>query len=306
MIKLKIVIAFLIIICLGGGYFSFADYHARVQGEHCDKNEYTNSRECAKYDLPSFVLIKIISTLDHHEGSVVGLGTLAVAAFTLLLWMSTSRLWREATRASAIAKTAANAARDSADAAVRSYFPVLIPFVAQMDKLHPVNDPRSAIEFESYIQLAFENLGKTVAIIRHAYASLFLMDGDEFPQPDFDNLSEHIYDEVVAADTKRQNTVDWRAVIEVRQKFLLTQQEYSELLAEASAAKFKRFVLLTRVVYDDLFGYRHTACACIKMRLVPHNGAIGVFQTPRGGVRYNYMVSRKIGNAPPSNLPKVS
>jgi len=86
-----------------------------INGEVCDKDYYTGKKECPKYSPALFVIVQIAKLLDHHEGSVVGLGTIFVALFTWRLWISTNRLWSESIKAGATAKIAAEAAKLSAE-----------------------------------------------------------------------------------------------------------------------------------------------------------------------------------------------
>ena len=95
----------------------------------CEKDKETQQEECSQYSAFPFVLVKIVKALDHHEGAVLGLGTIAVAFFTFGLWLSTSDLWKEATAASKIAK-------QSADIAFTTAMPILTPYVTDMSHIH--------------------------------------------------------------------------------------------------------------------------------------------------------------------------
>jgi len=190
---------------------------------------------------------------------------------------------------------AANAARASADAAISTYVPVLMPFVTDMSNLHPLTEKGGPVEFESGIQLAFENLGKTTAVVREVRAKLFLTKLAETPNISIDSLPKHEHDEVVPGETIRGKADGWRAWIQIKEKFVLSQSDFAELLSDATRPH-QRFGLLTYVVYDDIFGNRHKSRAWIKMRIFPMatKGTVGAFQTPRGGARYNYTTREKI------------
>jgi hypothetical protein len=62
-------------------------------GKACHKNQYTDKENCAQYSTLPFILVRITETLDHHEGTVVGIGTVFVAIFTFFLVRSTNKLW---------------------------------------------------------------------------------------------------------------------------------------------------------------------------------------------------------------------
>lgn len=256
-------------------------------GEICEKGEYTGEKECPKYGFFLFSLIKVVKTLDHHEGTVVGLGTLFVAAFTWALVRSTNRLWEEAKATSKIAVASANAAKESADAAVAASIPVLEPFITQ-GPLHPLDAGQCQQEFTAIADFVFRNLGKTPAIVQEVRAGLFLCQGEVFPSVDYGNLTLYSNEPWVAgADAGPQV----QAIVECRHRFTLTAEQATQLLSEENATS-RRFALIGKVIYDDLFGYRHTRHFCLKLR---HHTANGLFQTTRGGRKYNNVSREKVG-----------
>ena len=74
----------------------FANLTAIENGEICEKDKETDKYECTKYGALPFIFVKIIKTFDHHEGTVVGLATIALAFFTWRLYWSTDNLVRGA------------------------------------------------------------------------------------------------------------------------------------------------------------------------------------------------------------------
>src|SRR5687768_6381783 len=65
-----------------------------LSDEVCDPDEIGHEQECLEYFLPLALLIRGINLLNHNEGAVLGLATIAIAWFTLSLRRSTDRLWR--------------------------------------------------------------------------------------------------------------------------------------------------------------------------------------------------------------------
>lgn len=63
-------------------------------GDYCSDKQHTGKENCAQYDTAGIIAIKILDTLDHHEGTVVGIGTAFLALFTWLLAKSTDALRR--------------------------------------------------------------------------------------------------------------------------------------------------------------------------------------------------------------------
>jgi hypothetical protein len=83
----------------------------------------------AAYALTAHGLEQVRLTLEHWEPAIVGLGTLAIAAFTATLWRATTRLWQTTSDAAnqqafdmqsaySVARRSADAARRSAEAAM--------------------------------------------------------------------------------------------------------------------------------------------------------------------------------------------
>jgi 4-amino-4-deoxy-L-arabinose transferase-like glycosyltransferase len=62
----------------------------------CDQDEHTQQQHCASHHIASFVLLKVKKALSDWEPVLVGIGTLAIAAFTWRLWVSTAGLWHHA------------------------------------------------------------------------------------------------------------------------------------------------------------------------------------------------------------------
>lgn len=61
----------------------------------CDQDKLTQ-RHCTKHHIASFVLLTVKKALSDWEPVLVGIGTLAIAAFTWRLWVSTAGLWYHA------------------------------------------------------------------------------------------------------------------------------------------------------------------------------------------------------------------
>lgn len=226
--------------------------------------------------------------LDHHEGSVVGLGTLALVVVTGFLWYSTKKLWEESVRAGKTAEKAADAARDSAHAAVVASMPILQPWVTVFRHPPIIHLPESAnplFTFDAPIRMVFRNYGKTPAAIREVRAELFLVRDGTLPEPMFDNLPIREYSVMVPGE---QTTNEVEAALSFNKTFIVPQDHFQELLSEADGVTpCRRIYLLGKVIYDDFFGVRHDRKFCLKLRLTfPHNFP-SLFQVQKGEREYN-------------------
>lgn len=224
--------------------------------------------------------------------------TLVLAVANILLWLTTKNLVTEAKTASGIARDAANAARDYADAAVKSVMPVLFPYVTDMTKLHPLTASDSSVTHDANIFIAFDNYGKTPGTIRRVCAALFLTEIDQLPEVNFEKLPTHEYQTMVPGETRGKDVVT--GALDLKQTITFSSLELSELISKAEG-KFRRFVLIGEVVYDDFFGNRHTSRFCVKLRLwlTSMPTAVHMFQVAKGGPKYNRVTTEKI----PKNDP---
>jgi hypothetical protein len=235
-----------------------------------------------------------LAFLETHNGLVSALSSIVVAGFTWALWVSTQGLWSEAKVAGETARRAADAAARSADAAVKASMPVLFPYVTNMAALHPLEEIEQPLNHEAILLIAFDNYGKTPARIWEVRAKLFLTIADALPpEVDLDRLEEFPYQVWVPGDARGKN-LDTGA-LEMRERVHFTPDELRATLSEAVEPRFRRFALIGKVVYDDLFGYRHTSRFCLKFRLwrakAPGYSVVHTFQVAIGGERYNSVTS---------------
>jgi len=233
-----------------------------------------------------------------------------LAKYTYKLWNATVQLGQDAKDAAqrqagemaqslAISKQAADAAKASADAAVKSSMPVLFPFITEMSQLHPLDPISSPTTHDANIFLAFDNYGKTPGAIRRVHAQLFLTTRDELPDVDVGSLPIHPYAVMVPGNARGKDLIT--GALDLKQPVDLNPAELNQLLSEATG-NFRRFALLGKVVYDDLFGSRHTSSFCIKLRLWSVGGALAVkrtFQVAHGGSRYNSVTSERVPTPDP-------
>lgn len=235
-----------------------------------------------------------------------------LAFFTALLWLATVNLAKDAKRTSerqsaetekslSISKQAAIAAKASADAALKSSMPVLFPSITGMDQLHPLTESNTAITHDANIFIQFDNYGKTPGIIRQVRADLYLTDRDRLPKVDFENLTIRKYYVMVPGNTLGKDQMT--GALDLKQTITFSPIELTELLSEARD-KFRRFVLIGQVIYDDFFGLRHTSRFCVKLRMwtvlaVGNIPVINYFQIAHGGSAYNRIESKEIPKPDP-------
>jgi hypothetical protein len=65
-----------------------------IYGEICSKSEYSGEKECATHYIATFVVLSVGEFLEAHDGAMVAIATIFIAAFTFNLKRSTDRLWK--------------------------------------------------------------------------------------------------------------------------------------------------------------------------------------------------------------------
>jgi hypothetical protein len=186
------------------------------------------------------------------------------------------------------------------DTAVLEGAPALFPCVTNMERLHGEwSEGGGTLTFEGERQLrseilfAFQNHGKTPAIIRRVQADLFITANDALPVVDWEKLPLHHHEEVMAAKTTRAD-LNEISNVDLAKNFSVSAGELNELFAEAKG-RFRRIFLVGFVVYDDLYGMRHTTRFCRKLRKAPNVR----FQSQHGALAYNNTTRKKIPRPDP-------
>lgn len=248
----------------------------------------------------------MLAFLEAHNGAITALASVTVAIFTLTLWASTYGLWEEAKTAGETARRSADAAVLSADASIKASMPVLFPYITDMVRLHPIAPVKADIEHDANIFIGFDNYGKTPGIVREVRAKLFLTLADALPEVNPATLPEYPYPVWIAGEARGKDLTT--GALDMKQRVRFTPRELSELLAEAATGNYRRFALIGQVVYDDLFGNRHTSRFCVKLRLIYslptihlqggapqfEGGQFRMFQVAQGGSRYNNITTQRI------------
>ena len=214
---------------------------------------------------------------------------IAVAAFTGFLAKSTTRLWRATENSIAVARTSAQAARDTADAAIVGAAPFLVPILSGFHR-YPTDGSVSGNEVhQPTVKLAFQNVGRTPALIRRVGAKLLLIERDQMP-PAPPGISE-------IPSVERSDTIATGEFAAVRRwgfERAITAAEIRDLMARAiKRHRFLRFHVIGYAVFDDVFGVRHTQRFCMKVRQENN------FQRQRGGEPYNNVDRKKVPKAEP-------
>jgi hypothetical protein len=209
------------------------------------------------------------------------------------------------------AKKAADAAQKSADAAVKGAMPILLPYITGHN-LHPLQRITQPLSYQSALLLSFDNYGKTPATIRQFKGKLFLTVRDGPPRNlDFGDWKPTSYNVIIPGDFRGKDLVT--GALDFRQEVTFTPTELDELLAEADPASlYRRFVLIGHVIYDDVFGKRHTSKFCIKLRVLLRHRSYknnkgfrfyvseaGIFQILQGPSEYNSVTTEKIPSPDP-------
>ena len=192
--------------------------------------------------------------------------------------------------------------RLTVDTAVIEGYPALFPYVIDMEQLHMVIEKGGSVafngahDFPSRILFSFENFGKTPALIRKVQADMFLTLNDSLPQVEWEKLPEVHHQEVIAGGITRKE-LSTMPCADLPKTFKWTAQELMELNAASSQDHpFRRIFFVGVVIYDDLYGMRHTSHFCRKFRL-----AEGIrFQGQHGGMAYN---NTKRSKKPKQNDP---
>ena len=72
--------------------FLVSEWSEIRKGEICQKNEYTQQKECATYTVLPFLVVKIGKFLDDHAGAIGAIATVLIGWFTLALFRATDEL----------------------------------------------------------------------------------------------------------------------------------------------------------------------------------------------------------------------
>lgn len=222
--------------------------------------------------------------------------TLILAGANIALWWTTRDLVREAKTASGIAKTAADSAKESSDVSHKSAMPIVFPYVSDMTGLHPLNIVESVPPepFPCRLLIRLDNSGKTPGIIKQFRAKLFLTERDGLPDEDVKKFPRHGHPAIVPSVVSGV-TGD----VDLIQPFTFTPQQLRELHSRATPGTlYRRFALKGMVIYDDLFGKRHTCYFCIKLRYWKEGNTIGIFQMSLG-TKYNRFTQEQIPDPDP-------
>src|SRR3989344_5971096 len=205
---------------------------------------------------------------------------------TIVLAIGTLGLWWFAKKQSKDTKQSLVLAKESADIAFKAAMPILSPLMIRLDKLHPLA-PINEETYDANIFYVFENYGKTPGMIRELRANLFHAEFDKFPKVDFSKLTQRQYNVIVPGNMRGDEART--AAVDHKQTINVTAAELTDILAEA-VGRYRRFALIGCVIYDDLFGFRHTRTFCIKLRLMPTvvdgEMQMRIFQILQGGVEY--------------------
>jgi hypothetical protein len=199
---------------------------------------------------------------------------------------------------------AATAAKDAANYAGKSATPLLMPYVLQHNfDLHPLAQIDQPVVHTSKLLLAFDNYGSTPATVKSVKARLFHVVRDAVPRNEKIDSWEPITYTVIVPGQFRGKDLSTGA-LDFRQQVSFSPVQLAEILAEADERTvYRRFLMIGHVVYDDVFGYRHTRRFCIKFRMLPrvvrtrrYNGHfhvidealhVGLFQVAQGPAEYS-------------------
>lgn len=232
--------------------------------------------------------------------SAIAAGLAALAAIIqAIVNKQQARIAREALDVSA---KNAEAALISADAAVKAPMPILFPLVAEGTSLVPTDD---AITHRPVFKLFFFNHGQTPAIVVETHTAILFLDIDE-------KLPATPPWEHVTIDRDR---VFLRGNTGTTGEKVIIQMYTTEFHRDIGAAEIigvknvterpaKRFYIYGKVIYDDVFGFRHERGFCRKV--FPRNGPKTDFpeQKVRGNENFDYYKRADIREAPPKK-PKA-
>ena len=259
-----------------------------------DKNTHnSNKTEQDQEDFKSpvlSVLSDVEDFIDAHEKLFIVLFTGAIAWFTGTLWRATNALvasakkqaddMRESLR---IAKQSAEAARDSADGIVNANIPYVAPELRMADSNLRLMNALGEQRVRPTVNFVFKNYGGSPATI--VEFSDYLAFFDVLPQ-------EPIYPPRPADATDREMVIGALDASRVLPCGLVVdtvhwaeaRMTFAELRAERRA-----MFLIGRVVYDDVFGLRHTKRYCFRFDI----RAMTILFRPYGGRPYNLRTKEK-------------
>jgi hypothetical protein len=217
--------------------FVVSEWSDIARGEICEKNEYTQKKECATYEVVPFAFIKAGKFLDYHNG-------LLVAIFTGLLWWVSLGQFKVLSASTAVAEKAADAAMLQAKAAIAAQLP-LVPWIGhklvEYNALgKPTVDPVTPGPVPQIFAavIGYKNVGPTSIVVRHFAIKCAVH--DELPEePFFGGMSPDNI--VVTKDQER-----WFA----SQKIELTEDEKTRLANNSATLWAYGFIFYTDFLTD--------------------------------------------------------
>lgn len=249
-------------------------------------NEFTNYEQQGLDGPVLSVLINVLDLVERfvvrHEKFFIILSTIAIAAFTGTLWRATSGLFRMAGKQAedmkasiAASEKSAQAARDSADAMVNANIPYITPEAKEAAFKAAVGDQ----PFRPSQYYCFKNYGNSPATIVAFHDYLCLVESLP-PEPVYPPhaIGEQTR-EIVLGIGQESRKFPCGLVIDIGnwKEWRITETELREF--ETS----RNFYLIGRVIYDDVFGWRHTKNYCWRLTLKGDHVSV----RPDGGIPYN-------------------
>jgi hypothetical protein len=153
-------------VLVGGLWGSFSIPSAYKQ--ECYENKQTHQKDCARYHISLIALREVKESLSEWEPVFVGLGTLAIAAFTYTLWRSHDKLWK--------------ATRETIELTRQAFFathrPKLIVRQLQVDPVLPGHTIK--------VRCSLINVGSTEATVTFITFQVVLWNGTHWEPPGID------------------------------------------------------------------------------------------------------------------------
>ena len=208
------------------------------------------------------------------------LATIAVAAFTLTLWLSSEKMWKVTARSIAVARRSADAAERSAKTAELSLLSVEIPYLYPFIRTHGIKTQRHGTEMQQitgfnyggdFIKYYFRNFGRTPAEITEVFAVVRFAAGlpSRIPVPDRPN--NVLSGRVIAADRESEDF-----------PCALTPGMYASVGRGEFDPQRDIVWFMGYVRYKDIFDNEYARGFCL--RFAPNDGTF----FPAGGDGYNY------------------
>jgi hypothetical protein len=135
-----------------------------LEAQVCSQNEQTHQEDCSVHNAAFVVLRQTVEILNYSSPALTALATIAIAAFTLILWLATSRQ--------------AKLTREAIELGNREFIATHRPKLILREAVSLITDP---LEAKIMVTYTLANVGASDCWITEAHIGIDFMSGQGYP-----------------------------------------------------------------------------------------------------------------------------